>query len=73
MPIEYKGLRLEAGYRLDLVVEDRVVVEIKAVEALLPLHQAQLLTYLKLTGLNIGLLINFNVPVLKQGIKRMIL
>ena len=71
--IEYKGLKLDCGYRLDLVVAKSVVVEIKAVEALLPIHDAQLLTYLKLGGWKIGLLINFNVSVLKDGIRRRIL
>jgi GxxExxY protein len=70
LPVQYKGLALDCGYRLDLVVADVVVVEIKAVEKLLPIHDAQLLTYLKLSGLKVGLLINFNVPVLKQGIRR---
>jgi GxxExxY protein len=70
LPVEYKGLRLDCGYRLDVIVEKKVILELKAAEALLPIHQAQLLTYLKLTGLKIGLLINFNVPVLKEGIKR---
>jgi GxxExxY protein len=73
LPVEYKGIRLECGYRLDFVVADKVVVELKAVEALDPVHEAQLLTYLKLTGCRVGLLINFNVPVLKNGIKRMVL
>jgi GxxExxY protein len=72
LPIVYKGIRLDAGYRLDLLVEENVVVEIKAVEELAPIHQAQLLSYLKLSGCKIGLLINFNVPVLKNGIKRII-
>jgi GxxExxY protein len=72
LPVEYKGLNLDCAYRLDLIVEDQVVVELKTVETLLPIHQAQLLTYLKLTGCKIGLLINFNVPVLVKGIKRMI-
>ncbi|MBI1883181.1 MAG: GxxExxY protein [Chlamydiae bacterium] len=73
LPVEYKGIRLSCGYRLDLLVADAVVLEIKAVEALLPIHDAQLLTYLKLGGWKIGLLINFNVPVLKQGIHRRVL
>jgi len=71
-PVFYKGLQLECGYRLDLLVEDRVIVELKAVEALLPIHEAQLLTYLKLRKLRLGLLINFNVPILKNGIKRLL-
>lgn len=73
LPVEYKGLRLDCGYRLDLLVSNRVVVEIKAVEDLLAVHEAQLLTYLKLGGWKVGLLINFNVPVLTQGIRRRVL
>jgi GxxExxY protein len=73
LPVEYKGVRLECGYRLDLVVEDAVAVEIKAVSAIEPVHEAQLLTYLRIGGWKIGLLINFNVPVLKNGIRRRIL
>src|ERR1700756_1384960 len=61
LPLEYKGIKLDCGYRLDLLVADRVVVEIKSVEALAPIHEAQLLTYLKLTGVKIGILLNFNV------------
>jgi len=71
LPVSYKDVKLDCGYRMDIVVSDTLVVEIKTVEKLLPVHQAQLLTYLKLSGLETGLLINFNVPVLKQGIKRM--
>ena len=70
---DFKGLRLDCVYRLDLLVEHQVVVEIKAVECLLPIHEAQLLTYLKLGGWHLGLLINFNVPILKQGIRRKVL
>ena len=70
LPIEYKGLKLECGYRLDILVANRLILELKACESLQPMHEAQLLTYLKLTGIKIGLLIDFNVPVLKQGIKR---
>lgn len=73
LPLEYKGFKLECGYRIDLLVARTVVVEVKAVEGLLPIHEAQLLTYLKLGGWKLGLLINFNVPVLKQGIKRLVL
>jgi GxxExxY protein len=73
LPLEYKGFKLECGYRIDLLVAGTVVVEVKAVEVLLPIHEAQLLTYLKLGGWKLGLLINFNVPVLKQGIKRLVL
>ncbi len=68
--LEYKGIRVECGYRLDFVVAGKVIVELKAVDEIQPIHEAQLLTYLKITGCRIGLLINFNVPVLKQGIKR---
>lgn len=71
-PIVYDGLRLESGLRLDLLVSDAVVVEIKAVEALRPLFTSQLLTYLKLADLRLGLLINFNVSLLKHGIKRVV-
>ncbi len=70
LPVEFKGLRLDCGYRIDLLVAKVVVVEIKAVESLLPIHEAQLLTYLKLGGWKVGLLINFNVSVLKEGIRR---
>jgi GxxExxY protein len=72
LPVLYKGHQLDCGFRLDFIVAGQVVVELKTVETLLPIHQAQLLTYLKLTGCKIGLLINFNVPVLVKGIKRMI-
>lgn len=71
LSLDYKGVKLDCGYRLDFLVEQAVVVELKTVDALQPVHEAQLLTYLKLTGCKIGLLINFNVPVLKQGLKRM--
>ena len=73
LPVEYKDIRLECGYRLDLLVADSVVVELKAVSSLEPIHDAQLLTYLKLGGWKLGLLINFNVPILKDGIRRKIL
>jgi GxxExxY protein len=72
MPISYKGMKLDAGYRLDVLVEGVLIVEIKAVEKLLPIHEAQLLTYLRLSGLQLGLLINFNVEVLRLGIKRVV-
>jgi GxxExxY protein len=72
LPVTYKSLALDCGYRLDFLVEKMVVVELKTVEGLQPIHEAQLLTYLKLGGWPIGLLINFNVPVLKKGIKRMV-
>jgi GxxExxY protein len=70
LPIGYKGLQLDCGYRLDIVVEDSVLVELKSIEQILPIHQAQLLTYLRLSAKKIGLLIDFNVPVLKNGIVR---
>lgn len=73
LPVSYKAVKQDCGYRLDLVVQRRLIVEIKAVDALHPLHQAQLLTYLKLSGLRLGLLLNFNSAVLKDGIKRLIL
>ncbi len=71
--LEYKGLELECGYRLDILIANSVVVEIKSVETLIPVHEAQLITYLKLGGWKIGLLINFNVAVLKDGIRRKVL
>lgn len=71
-PVEYKGQTLDCGYRADVVVEDRVIVELKAVERLDEIHDAQLLSYLKLSGLHVGLLINFNVRVLKHGIRRLV-
>jgi len=73
LPVEYKGLQLDCGYRLDFIVADKVIVELKTVDKIHPIHEAQLLTYLKLTGCRVGLLINFNMPVLKNGIKRMAL
>ncbi|WP_025226523.1 GxxExxY protein [Fimbriimonas ginsengisoli] len=73
LPVIYGEIRLEAGLRLDLLVEELVIIEIKAVDALNPIHDAQLLTYLKLSGRRLGLLINFNVVVLKQGLRRVVL
>lgn len=73
LPVEYKGVRLECGYRLDLLVASSVVVEVKAVEAIALVHEAQLLTYLRLGGWRIGLLLNFNVVLLKDGIRRRVL
>lgn len=70
LPVKYKDIKLDCGYRLDMVVENQVILELKSCDSLQPIHEAQLLTYLKLTGLKIGLLINFNVVVLKHGIKR---
>jgi len=72
MPVRYDGIELDAGYRLDLLVADRVVVEVKAVERMLPLYAAQLLTYLKLGGYKVGLLLNFNTVHLQNGIKRIV-
>jgi len=72
LPVAYKGVQLDCGYRLDLVVEGKLVVELKCVDSLAPIHEAQLLTYLKISGLTVGLLINFNVPVLRRGIKRIV-
>jgi len=73
IPINFKGIDLVAGYKIDLIYERRVIVELKAVERVIPVHEAQLLTYMKLTGIRVGLLINFNVPVLKDGIYRRVL
>ena len=73
LPIVYEGERLDAGYRLDLVIEGAVIIEVKSVEALAPIHDAQVLTYLKLSGLRGGLLMNFNVALFKQGLKRFVL
>ena len=73
LPINYKGVLLECGYRLDFVIEDSIVLEIKAIEKLLPVHEAQILTYLKLSGLRVGLLINFNSAVLRNSIIRRVL
>lgn len=73
LPVVYKKIKLDQGYRLDLLVENQVIVELKVVEKLTPVHEAQLLSYLKLSGCKVGLLINFNVKLLKYGIKRLIL
>ena len=73
LPLKYKGIRLDSGYRMDLLVEDAVVVEAKSVESLAKIHEAQLITYLRLGGWKVGLLINFNVDVLKHGIRRRVL
>ena len=72
LPVVYENVRIDVGYRIDLMVEDAVIVELKAVNEVLPIHQAQLLSYLKLSGKSVGLLINFNVLHLKDGIKRMV-
>ena len=73
MPVVYDGVRLEVGYRIDLLVESLVVVEIKSIDAIAPIHEAQLMSYMKLGGKSLGLLINFNVLHLKDGIKRRVL
>jgi GxxExxY protein len=67
LPVEYKGVKLDCGYRLDLIVEDVLILEIKCLEHVLPVHEAQILTYLKMTGKRVGLILNFNVPVLTRG------
>lgn len=72
LPVLYKGIKLDCGYRIDVLVNDLVIVELKTVEKLLPIHEAQLLTYLKLYRRPLGLLMNFNVPALKDGIKRLV-
>jgi len=72
LPVVYEGVNIDVGYRIDLLVDDLVIVELKAVDKLAPIHEAQLLTYLKLSGKRLGLLINFNVLHLKDGIKRMV-
>ena len=70
LPVRYKGLQFDSAFRIDLMVEEVLVVELKAVDAILPVHRAQLISYLKLSGLGLGLLINFNVPVLSKGVTR---
>mgnify|MGYP002397359294 CR=1 FL=1 len=73
LPICYKGMNLDAGYRLDILVPGQLILELKAVDMLMPIHTAQMITYLKLTGVHTGLLINFNVRKLTDGIKRVVL
>jgi GxxExxY protein len=73
LPVLYKSLRLDCGYRLDVVIENRLILELKAVERLLPIHEAQVITYLRLSNIPIGLLLNFNSVVLKHGIRRLML
>jgi GxxExxY protein len=73
LPVTYKGIKLDCGYRLDLVVEEKVILELKSVDEVTPLHQAQLLTYLRLSGKKVGLLLNFNTPIMKDGITRLVL
>lgn len=72
LPVKYKGLAIEAGYRIDMMVADCIVIENKSVQALVPIHEAQLLTYMKLSGCRLGFLVNWNVPLVKDGIKRMV-
>ena len=72
LPVAYKGVRVDCGYRIDLLVEGQVILELKAVEALDPIHEAQVLSYLKLSGCHVGLLINFNVKLLKEGLRRLV-
>ena len=72
LAVVYKGITLDCGYKLDIVVEDKVILELKSVNKIEPIHDAQLLTYLKLADLKLGILLNFNVPILKEGIKRIV-
>lgn len=73
LPVNYDGIQLDCGYRVDMLVDNKIIVELKSVDEVLPIHQAQLLTYMKLAGIKIGLLMNFNVRFMKDGIKRMVL
>jgi len=73
LPIQYRGVGLDVGYRLDMVVEDTIIIEIKSAEAYSRLHEAQLMTYLKLSGYRLGFLMNFNVTLFKQGLRRMVI
>jgi GxxExxY protein len=73
LPVRYKQVRLDCGYKIDVVVEQKLILELKTVEKLLPIHEAQLLTYLKLSGVKTGLLINFCTPLIKDGLKRIVL
>ena len=72
LPLEYKGVRLDCGYRLDMVVEDEIVVELKTVDKVHPIHQAQIITYLKLSGYRAGLIMNFNVVHFREGLRRIV-
>ena len=72
LPVEYKGVKLDVGYKIDVLVENRVVVELKCVDSIAPIHEAQLLTYLRLLGAKVGLILNFHVPVMKNGNKRLV-
>ncbi len=73
LPVVYKSIKLDCGYRIDVVIDGLLVIELKTVDRLLPIHDAQILTYLKLSGIRTGLLMNFNMPVLKDGIRRLVL
>jgi len=73
LPVVYKGVKLDCGYRIDLLVKDEVVVELKAMESIQPIHEAQTLTYMRLGGWKVGLIINFNVPIVVKGVKRLVL
>jgi GxxExxY protein len=73
LPVSYRGVQVDCGYRIDLLVEDQIILELKSVEKIEPIHEAQLLSYLKLSGYKIGLLINFNVKLLRTGIRRFVL
>jgi len=73
LPVKYKDIRLDCGYRVDVIVDDKLIIELKSVDLLSKIHEAQLLTYMKLAQVKVGLLINFNVDVLKKGIKRFVL
>ena len=72
LPVVYKGVEIDCGYKMDLVVKNAIVVELKSCEKIEPIHKAQLLTYLKLSGLNLGLLLNFNMPIMREGITRIV-
>ena len=73
LPVKYKKLQLDCGYRIDLLVEKKIVLELKSVDSLLPIHEAQLMTYLKLSGCKLGMLMNFNVVLMEDGMKRLVL
>lgn len=73
LPVVFKGRRVDCGYRMDFVIERTIVLEVKALETVLPVHEAQLLTYLRISGMKLGLMLNFNVPLMKQGIYRRVL
>lgn len=72
LPVVYENIRLDCGYRMDIVANDEIVIELKSVERLLPIHEAQMMTYLRLSGLKVGLLMNFNTVLLKDGLKRIV-